>query len=101
MEDESPRSAAEQQPWIYLSCHPAAFTCICTTEIAEMQRNEAEFLKRDCQVVLFSCDSLQEQWAWGREITALTQKEDFDEAASSRVFPTRNRPRSSFTAMMR
>ena len=75
MEDESPRSAAEQQPWIYLSCHPAAFTCICTTEIAEMQRNEAEFLKRDCQVVLFSCDPVQEQLMWGQEISALAQKE--------------------------
>ena len=107
-ENQSPKNAEQssmkQRPWIYFSCHPAAFTCICTTEIAELQRNEAEFLKRDCQVVLFSCDTVQEQLVWGREITALAQKEqneDFSEqdlpGSSSTIFPSWNRPRRSLT----
>lgn len=50
--------------WLILFSHPADFTPVCTSEIVELARHEAEFRKRDCALVALSVDSLFSHFAW-------------------------------------
>ncbi len=50
--------------WVVLFSHPADFTPVCTTELAEAARLRLEFEKRGAKIVGLSVDALErhEQW---------------------------------------
>src|SRR5437763_8237767 len=54
--------------WVLLFSHPADFTPVCTTEFVEFARHNAEFEKRNVQLVGNSIDSVYSHIAWVRNI---------------------------------
>ncbi len=54
--------------WLVLFSHPADFTPVCTTEFSAFARAHDEFLKRDCDLLGLSIDSIHSHVAWVRNI---------------------------------
>jgi len=54
--------------WGILASHPAAFTPICTTELAELEQIAPEFERRDVKVASISCNSVKENRVWEKDI---------------------------------
>ncbi len=50
--------------WTVLFSHPADFTPVCTTEIGELARRNAEFESRNCKLIGLSIDSIHSHLAW-------------------------------------
>ncbi|SBT74807.1 1-cys peroxiredoxin, putative [Plasmodium malariae] len=50
--------------WVILFSHPNDFTPVCTTELAELGKMNKEFLKNDCKLVGFSCNSKESHEKW-------------------------------------
>jgi peroxiredoxin (alkyl hydroperoxide reductase subunit C) len=59
--------------WVVLFSHPADFTPVCTTELSEFARRQAEFDKLNVQLIGLSIDSVYAHIAWVRNI-----KQNFD-----------------------
>lgn len=59
--------------WVVLFSHPADFTPVCTTELSEFARRQADFDKLNVQLVGLSIDSVYAHIAWVRNI-----KQNFD-----------------------
>lgn len=54
--------------WVVLFSHPADFTPVCTTELAEFARKNDEFVKRDAKLIGLSIDSIHSHMAWLQNI---------------------------------
>lgn len=54
--------------WVVLFSHPADFTPVCTTELAEFARRHEEFAKRDTKLIGLSIDSIHSHMAWLQNI---------------------------------
>ena len=60
--------------WVMLFSHPADFTPVCTTEIAEFARRNEEFAKRNVQLIGLSVDGVPSHIAWTRDIAKIAGK---------------------------
>ena len=56
------------QSWALLFSHPADFTPVCTTELAELARREGEFADRNVKLIGLSIDSIHAHLAWRENI---------------------------------
>ncbi|MBI4568078.1 MAG: peroxiredoxin [Planctomycetes bacterium] len=54
--------------WCVFFSHPADFTPVCTTELAEFARRSAEFEKRHTRLLCLSVDSIHAHIAWRENI---------------------------------
>lgn len=50
--------------WGVLFSHPADFTPVCTTELAEVARLQPEFKARNTKTLAYSCDSVEDHIKW-------------------------------------
>ena len=50
--------------WVIIFSHPAAFTPVCTTELATLAKLQPEFAKRNVKVVTLSADSVKDNLEW-------------------------------------
>lgn len=60
--------------WVMLFSHPADFTPVCTTEIAEFARRNDEFTRRNVQLIGLSVDGVPSHIAWTRDIATIAGK---------------------------
>ena len=54
--------------WVILFSHPADFTPVCTTELAEFARRFPDFVQRDTKLMGLSIDSIHSHMAWLQNI---------------------------------
>lgn len=54
--------------WCILFSHPADFTPVCTTELAQLVRMQEEFANRKCRLMGLSTNGLQEHDKWIADI---------------------------------
>ena len=56
--------------WAMVFSHPADYTPVCTTELAEVARCSGEFKKRGVKVAALSCDSVESHKGWIKDVEA-------------------------------
>lgn len=56
-----------------LFSHPADFTPVCTTELAELVKLAPEFRKRHVQILAISIDSSETHRDWAKDINSVAQ----------------------------
>jgi peroxiredoxin (alkyl hydroperoxide reductase subunit C) len=54
--------------WVLLFSHPADFTPVCTTELAEFARRAGDFADRNVKLIGLSIDSIHAHLAWRENI---------------------------------
>jgi len=54
--------------WVILFSHPADFTPVCSTELVELARRNAEFEKRKAKLIGLSIDSIHSHLAWRQNL---------------------------------
>ncbi len=54
--------------WVILFSHPADFTPVCSTELAEFARRNSEFEKRKTKLIGISVDSIHSHIAWRQNL---------------------------------
>lgn len=57
-------SAWQEQHWVVLFSHPADFTPVCATELAEFARQHDRFLAKNTRLLGLSVDSVHSHLAW-------------------------------------
>ncbi|CAM9122586.1 unnamed protein product, partial [Ectocarpus fasciculatus] len=58
--------------WSILFSHPKAFTPVCTTELGFMAGMAGEFQKRDTKIIAISCDPVEDNKNWSKDIKDVT-----------------------------
>lgn len=61
-------SAWQGGKWVIFFSHPADFTPVCTTELAEFARRFPDFVQRDTKLMGLSIDSIHSHMAWLQNI---------------------------------
>ncbi len=61
----------QEGKWSILFSHPADFTPVCTTELGEIARRQAEFDARGVKPIAVSVDSIHAHQAWRQSIREL------------------------------
>src|SRR5262252_6450404 len=59
------------QDWVILFSHPADFTPVCSTELTEFARRNAEFQKRGVKLMGISIDSVHSHLAWTQNLSKI------------------------------
>ncbi|CAI2351330.1 unnamed protein product [Caenorhabditis sp. 36 PRJEB53466] len=59
--------------WLMLFSHPADFTPVCTTELAELVKLTPEFKKRNVEILAISIDSDETHRQWAKDINAVAK----------------------------
>jgi peroxiredoxin (alkyl hydroperoxide reductase subunit C) len=54
--------------WVLLFSHPADFTPVCSTELAEFARRQDDFRKRNTKLIGLSIDSIHSHLAWRQNL---------------------------------
>lgn len=54
--------------WGLFMSHPADFTPVCTTELAQAMKMHEEFKKRNCKVLAYSCDNVETHKKWAEDV---------------------------------
>ncbi len=57
--------------WVVLFSHPADFTPVCSTELAEFARRNEEFKKRGTKLIGLSIDSVHSHLAWTQNLAKI------------------------------
>ncbi len=57
--------------WVVLFSHPADFTPVCSTELTEFARRQAEFDKRNVKLIGLSIDSIHAHVAWRENLAKI------------------------------
>ncbi len=57
--------------WVILFSHPADFTPVCSTELAEFARRSEEFAKRKAKLIGISIDSIHSHLAWTQNLSKI------------------------------
>ena len=63
------------QDWVILFSHPADFTPVCSTELTEFARRNAEFQKRKTKLIGLSIDSIHSHLAWRENLKRIMDVE--------------------------
>ncbi len=61
-------SSWQEGKWVMLFSHPADFTPVCTTELAEFARRGEDFTRRNVKLIGISVDSIHSHQAWRQSI---------------------------------
>lgn len=64
--------------WALLFSHPADFTPVCTTEMAELERNIDEFTSRNVKVIGLSCDTVETHREWVSHVLQCAKANNLD-----------------------
>lgn len=59
----------QEGKWVLLFSHPADFTPVCSTELTEFARRQAEFDKRNVKMIAISVDSIHSHLAWTQNLS--------------------------------
>src|SRR5438132_10026831 len=57
--------------WVVFFSHPADFTPVCSTELTEFAKRQAEFDKRGVKLIGLSIDSIHAHVAWRENLNAI------------------------------
>ncbi|MGF6859487.1 alkyl hydroperoxide reductase subunit AhpC [Rhodobacteraceae bacterium MBR-64] len=57
--------------WVYLFSHPAAFTPVCSTELADVASRKEELAARNVRAITLSRDRLEDQAIWTEDLAEL------------------------------
>lgn len=63
------------QDWVVLFSHPADFTPVCSTELAEFGRRNDEFKQRGTKLIGLSIDSIHSHLAWRENLKQIMDVE--------------------------
>ena len=62
--------------WKILFSHPADFTPVCTTELIELAKLQAELEKLDTRVIVISTDGINSHIEWVKNMESIKYKDD-------------------------
>jgi len=68
-------SAWQGKSWVILFSHPADFTPVCSTELAELGRRNDEFTGRGTKLIGLSIDSVHSHLAWRQNLKQILDVE--------------------------
>jgi len=63
--------------WVVLFSHPKDFTPICATELAMANTMIDQFKQRNCKLLAYSVDSVEDHLKWIEDLKVLSNKEKF------------------------
>lgn len=61
----------QKDSWVILFSHPADFTPVCSTELSEFSRRQAEFDSRNVKLIATSVDSIHAHLAWRENLAKI------------------------------